>query len=140
MTDSNPVVQRDQAGAAGQGGAVAQRRDEAPAMTLIPAVDIFETAAGVTLWADLPGVPREKLEVNVHDSNLRIEGEAVLPMPAGLRVQHAEVRQPRYARTFTLSPDLDASAIQANLQDGVLKLTIPRRDEARPRRIEVSVG
>ncbi|SOY85632.1 Hsp20/alpha crystallin family protein [Cupriavidus taiwanensis] len=140
MTDLNPVVQRDQASAAGQGGAVAQRRDEAPAMTLIPAVDIFETAAGVTLWADLPGVPREKLEVNVHDSNLRIEGEAVLPMPAGLRVQHAEVRQPRYARTFTLSPDLDASAIQANLQDGVLKLTIPRRDEARPRRIEVSVG
>ncbi|SPA24400.1 Hsp20/alpha crystallin family protein [Cupriavidus taiwanensis] len=140
MTDSNQVVQRDQANAAGQGGAVAQRRDEAPAMTLIPAVDIFETAAGVTLWADLPGVPREKLEVNVHDSSLRIEGEAVLPMPTGLRVQHAEVRQPRYARTFTLSPDLDASGIEANLQDGVLKLTIPRRDEARPRRIEVSVG
>ena len=140
MTDSNQVVQRDQASEAGQGGAVAQRRDEAPAMTLVPAVDIFETAAGVTLWADLPGVPREKLEVNVHDSSLRIEGEAVLPMPAGLRVQHAEVRQPRYARTFTLSPDLDASGIEANLQDGVLKLTIPRRDEARPRRIEVSVG
>lgn len=140
MTDSNQVVQRDQANAAGQGGAVAQRRDEAQAMTLIPAVDIFETAAGVTLWADLPGVPRDKLEVNVHDSSLRIEGEAVLPMPAGLRVQHAEVRQPRFARTFTLSPDLDASRIEANLQDGVLKLTIPRRDEARPRRIEVSVG
>lgn len=140
MTESNQVVQRDQDNGGGQGSAVAQRREDAPAMTLIPAVDIFETAAGVTLWADLPGVPREKLEVNVHDSSLRIEGEAVLPMPAGLRVQHAEVRQPRYARTFTLSPDLDASGIQANLQDGVLKLTIPRRDEARPRRIEVSVG
>ncbi|HUD30470.1 Hsp20/alpha crystallin family protein [Cupriavidus taiwanensis] len=140
MNDSNQVVQRDQNQTGGQGGAVAQRREDAPAMTLIPAVDIFETAAGVTLWADLPGVPRDKLEVNVHDSSLRIEGEAVLPMPAGLRVQHAEVRQPRYARTFTLSPDLDASGIEANLQDGVLKLTIPRREEARPRRIEVSAG
>ncbi|UIF87341.1 Hsp20/alpha crystallin family protein [Cupriavidus sp. UYPR2.512] len=141
MNDSKQVVQRDQ-NTSGQGeqGAVAQRREEIQTMTLVPAVDIYETSAGVTLWADLPGVPRENLEVNVHDSSLRIEGEAVVPTPASLRVQHAEIRQPRYARTFTLSPDLDASRIEANLQDGVLKLTIPRREEARPRRIEVSVG
>ena len=57
-----------------------------------------------------------------------------------LRVQHAEIRQPHFARAFSLSPDLDAAKIEANLQDGVLKLTIPRRDEARPRRIEVTVA
>ncbi|WP_454741670.1 Hsp20/alpha crystallin family protein [Cupriavidus necator] len=142
MNESKQVVQRDQSAASGQGdqSAVVQRREGAQAMTLVPAVDIFETASGVTLWADLPGVPRDKLEVNVHDGSLRIEGEAEVPTPPGLRVQHAEVRQPRYARTFTLGPDLDASRIEANLQDGVLKLTIPRREEARPRRIEVSVG
>ncbi|MBP0624410.1 Hsp20 family protein [Cupriavidus sp. LEh25] len=67
-------------------------------------------------------------------------GEAVVPTPPGLRVQHAEVRQPRYARSFTLSPDLDASRIEANLQDSVLKVTIPRREEAKPRRIDVSIG
>ncbi|WP_228772708.1 Hsp20/alpha crystallin family protein [Cupriavidus necator] len=139
MNTSNPVVQRDQ-NQQGSQGAVARHGEDMQTMTLVPAVDIYETAAGVTLWADLPGVPREKLEVNVHDASLRIEGEAVVATPAGLRVQHAEVRQPRYARTFTLSPELDASRIAANLQDGVLKVTIPRREEAKPRRIEVSVG
>ncbi len=74
MNTSNPVVQRDQ-NQQGSQGAVDQRREDTQAMTLVPAVDIFETAAGVTLWADLPGVPRENLEVNVHDSSLRIEGE-----------------------------------------------------------------
>ncbi|QQX89771.1 Hsp20/alpha crystallin family protein (plasmid) [Cupriavidus necator] len=139
MNAFNPVAQRDQ-NPQGSQGAIAQRREDTQATTLVPAVDIYETSASVTLWADLPGVPREKLEANVHDANLRIEGEAVVPTPAGLRVQHAEIRQPRYARTFALSPDLDASRIEANLQDGVLKVAIPRREEAKPRRIEVSVG
>jgi HSP20 family protein len=106
-------------------------------MTLTPAVDIVEDSQGITLWADLPGVKKEKLDVKVHDGNLSIEAEAVVPTPAGLRLQHAEVREPHFARVFSLSPDFDASRIEANLQDGVLKLTIPRRDEARPRRIEV---
>ncbi|MEA3121411.1 MAG: hypothetical protein QOH33_966, partial [Paraburkholderia sp.] len=60
--------------------------------------------------------------------------------PANLRLQHAEVREPHFARTFTLSPDFDTSKIEASLQDGVLKLTIPRRDEARPRRIQVKAS
>jgi HSP20 family molecular chaperone IbpA len=61
----------------------------------------------------------------------------VVPTPQGFRLQHAEVRERRFARTFALSADFDTSKIDANLQDGVLKLTISRRDEARPRRIEV---
>lgn len=112
----------------------------ARAMTLLPAVDIVEDKSGVTLWADLPGVTREKLEVSVNDGNLHIEGEAVVPTPSGLRVQHVEIRQPRFARSFALSPDLDPTGIGAQLQDGVLKLTIPRRDEARPRRIAIDVA
>lgn len=106
-------------------------------MTISPAVDIYEDTQGVTLWADLPGVTKDKLDVRVHDGNLAIEAEAVVPTPANLRLQHAEVREPRFARMFTLSPDFDTSKIEASLQDGILKLTIPRRDEARPRRIEV---
>ncbi|KWR91123.1 Hsp20/alpha crystallin family protein [Cupriavidus sp. IDO] len=135
MTDSTQVAKRDP-------NAVAQREEDrsTPTMTLLPAVDIVENSSGVTLWADLPGVTKDKLEVNVHDGNLHIEAEAVVPTPAGLRVQHAEIRQPHFARAFSLSPDLDASKIEANLQDGVLKLTIPRRDEARPRRIDVTVA
>jgi HSP20 family molecular chaperone IbpA len=135
MNDATQMVERNQ-----HAVAESQEHRSSPTMTLLPAVDILEDANGVTVWADLPGVVKEKLEVNVHDGNLHIEGEAVVPTPSGLRVQHAEIRQPHFARAFSLSADLDASRIEANLQDGVLKLTIPRRDEARPRRIAVNVA
>ena len=135
MNDTTEVTQRDQAALARREGEQSARR-----MTITPAVDIFEDSQAVTVWADLPGVTRDKLDVRVHDGNLSIEAEAVVPTPANLRLQHAEVREPRFARTFTLSPDFDTAKIEANLQDGVLKLTIPRREEARPRRIEVKTG
>ncbi|HKR38378.1 MAG TPA: Hsp20/alpha crystallin family protein [Paraburkholderia sp.] len=135
MNDTTELTQRDQAALARREGEQSARR-----MTITPAVDIFEDGQAVTLWADLPGVTRDKLDVRVHDGNLSIEAEAVVPTPANLRLQHAEVREPRFARTFTLSPDFDTAKIEANLQDGVLKLTIPRREEARPRRIEVKTG
>ncbi len=135
MNDRTQVAERDQQPAARREGDQPVRR-----MTLTPAVDVFEDSHGITLWADLPGVTKNKLEVKVHDGNLYIEAEAVVPTPAGLRLQHAEIREPRYARAFSLSPDFDTSKIDANLQDGVLRLTIPRRDEARPRRIEVQTS
>ncbi len=126
-----PTAQVESAGA---------KRPVAASPAIVPAVDIFEDAQGITLYADLPGVPREKLDVRVHDGHLFIEGEAVLPAPANLRVQHTEVRHPRFARAFAVSPDFDTSRIEANLKSGVLKLTVPRRDEARPRRVEVTVA
>jgi HSP20 family protein len=135
MNDTTELTQRDQTNLARREGDQSARR-----MTITPAVDIFEDGQAVTLWADLPGVTKDKLDVRVHDGNLSIEAEAVVPTPANLRLQHAEVREPRFARTFTLSPDFDTSKIEASLQDGVLKLTIPRREEARPRRIEVKTG
>ena len=135
MNDTTELTQHDQSTLARREGEQSVRR-----MTITPAVDIFEDGQAVTLWADLPGVTRDKLDVRVHDGNLSIEAEAVVPTPANLRLQHAEVREPRFARTFTLSPDFDTEKIEANLQDGVLKLTIPRREEARPRRIEVKTG
>lgn len=135
MSDTTDLTKRE-ASAVARG----QSEPSARRMTIAPAVDIYEDAQGVTLWADLPGVTKDKLDVRVHDGNLAIEAEAVVPTPANLRLQHAEVREPRFARTFMLSPDFDTSKIEASLNDGVLMLTIPRRDEARPRRIEVRTG
>ena len=135
MNEKNQLAEREQNAKAPRAGDQTTRR-----MTLTPAVDVFEDSQGITLWADLPGVTKEKLDVRVHDGNLYIEAEAVVPTPTGLRLQHAEIREPRFARTFSLSPDFDTSKIYANLQDGVLKLTLPRRDEARPRQIEVQTN
>lgn len=125
---------------AGKGETAAARREDDQSqrrVTLMPPVDIFENSQGITLLADLPGVTKDRLDVKVHGDTLYIEAQAVVPMPAGLRLQHAEIRQPHFARAFSLGAEFDASKIDANLKDGVLKLTIPRRDEARPRRIEV---
>ncbi|WP_321812375.1 Hsp20/alpha crystallin family protein [Burkholderia sp. BCC1985] len=134
MNTSQTLTER-QIGAAQAAAAEAARR---PAIT--PAVDIVEDRQRVTLRADLPGVPRENLDVKVHDNTLTIEADTRIDTPADLRVRHAEVRAPRYVRTFVLSPDLDTSRIDASLRDGVLTLTIPRREEMRPRRIDVTAG
>ncbi|MEA3096740.1 MAG: hypothetical protein QOF74_980 [Caballeronia mineralivorans] len=95
MNDRTQLAERDQK-------SVARREGDQPArrMTLTPAVDVFEDSQGVTLGADLPGVTKDKLDVKVHDGNLYIETEADLPTPAGPRLQHAEIREPHFARVL----------------------------------------
>jgi HSP20 family protein len=109
-------------------------------MALIPAVDIIEDETGFTLTADLPGVSKDRLGVKVNGDNLLIEGEVVTPVPQGMELLYAEIRTPYYRRSFTLSRELDASKIEAKLNDGVLKLRIPKAEQAKPRRIDVTVG
>ena len=104
---------------------------------VLPAVDVFEDAGGITLLADMPGVPKDRLDVKVEADTLLIEGEVVAQTPEGLEAVYAEVRVPRYRRTFTLSRELDTSKVEANLKDGVLTLRIPKQAHAQPRRIEV---
>ncbi|MDH6149478.1 MULTISPECIES: Hsp20/alpha crystallin family protein [Paraburkholderia] len=134
MSDTTQIAQREQGEVTRQGAEEASRRT-----ALTPAVDVFEDSHAVTLWADLPGVPRDKLDIKVHDGSLSIEAESVVQTPPNLRLSHAEVGGPYFRRRFTIGDDFDTSKIEANLKDGVLKLTIPRREESKPRRIEVSV-
>ncbi len=105
-----------------------------------PAVEILEDAAGITLLADMPGVPRERVDVRLDGETLWIEGEADVLAPAGMRGLWAEVKVPRFRRAFTLSRELDAARIEAGVKDGVLTLRIPKQAHAQPRRIAVSTG
>ena len=107
---------------------------------VLPAVDVFEDAAGITLLADMPGVPREHLELKIEGDALLIEGGVQPLTPEGLEAVYAEVRVPRYRRSFTLSRELDTARIEANLNDGVLTLRIPKQAHAQPRRIAVTAG
>lgn len=107
---------------------------------LLPPVDVFEDAGGITLYADLPGVPRERLDIQLEGDTLTIEGEVVLDTPAGMAAGHAEVALPRYRRTFTLSRELDAGKVSAEFHQGVLRLRIPKAEHAQPRRIEIQVA
>jgi HSP20 family protein len=116
---------------------------EAPARTeptLTPPVDVFEDATGITMFADLAGVPRDRLHLHVEADTLTIEGEVGLELPEGMEATHAEVSLPRYRRAFTLSKELDAHQVSAEFRNGVLKLRIPKAEHAQPRRIEVQVG
>ena len=112
------------------------RPDEA----LLPPVDVIEDAAGITLYADLPGVPKDKLNLQVEADNLTIEGEVVLGTPQGMEPSHIEVDLPRYRRVFTLSKELDAVKVSAEFKHGVLKLRIPKAEHAQPRKIEIKVA
>ena len=107
---------------------------------VLPAVDVFEDDSGITLLADMPGVPKEQLELKVDGDALLIEG-AVQPLaPQSLEAVYAEVRVPRYRRSFTLSRELDTARIDANLKDGVLTLRIPKQAHAQSRRIAVKAA
>lgn len=108
--------------------------------TLLPPVDVIEDANGITLYADLPGVPRDRLHLEVEADTLTIEGELALGMPEGMEASHAEVSLPRYRRVFTLSKELDAGKVGAEFQHGVLKLRIPKAEHAQPRKVEIKVA
>jgi HSP20 family protein len=107
---------------------------------MLPRVDVLEDDSGITLLADLPGVPRDKLELKVEGDTLWIEGVVTQALPDRLEAVYAEVRVPRYRRAFTLSRELDGGRIDANLKDGVLRLRIPKQAHAQPRRIQVQAG
>lgn len=105
--------------------------------SLRPPVDIFENSEGITLFADMPGVCRERLNIQVDREALTIEGAAAIEMPEGMEALYADVRATRYRREFSLSSELDPEGINASLKDGVLRIHIPKRAEVRPRKIEV---
>lgn len=112
-------------------------RKEVPVM--LPRVDVFEDSTGITLFADLPGVPKDKLTLRVDGDTLHIEGDISVETPEQLEVAYAELQRPVYRRAFTLSSELDASKINAQLRDGVLNLRIPKHEHTQPKRIEVQV-
>ena len=115
----------------------AARRDT-QAMT--PRVDVLEDDTGITVIADMPGVSKDSLEIKVENDALSFEGAVSTATPQAMEATYAEVRIPRYRRSFTLSRELDTGRIEAQLKDGVLRLRIPKHEQARPQRISVKVS
>ena len=132
MSDNKPITRTDE-------GAHTSAEQE-PQRAVLPSVDVFEDAGGITLLADMPGVQKDHLELKIEGDALLIEGAVRPATPEGLEAVYAEVRVPRYRRSFTLSRELDTARIEANLKDGVLTLRIPKQAHAQPRRIPVSAG
>ena len=105
---------------------------------ILPRVDVFEDEKGITLLADMPGVPKERLNLEIDGETLQIEGQIAVDGLPEVDIAYAEVRSPLFRRAFTLSPELDAANISARLSNGVLNLRIPKQAQSVPKRIHVT--
>ncbi|MBA2780627.1 Hsp20/alpha crystallin family protein [Billgrantia kenyensis] len=109
-------------------------------LAMRPPVDIYEEDNVLMVVADMPGVTRDGLNVEVDGHLLSIEGEISIDMPEGITATYAEAQAQRYARRFTLSHEIDTAAIEARLENGVLTLRLPKAERHRSRRIEIKAA
>ena len=117
-----------------------EARSAADEAALMPPVDVIEDKTGITLYADLPGVAKDKLDLQIDADTLTIRGEISLDLPANMESTHAEVGLTQYRRTFTLSRELDPDKISADFNNGVLKLRVPKAEHALPRKVQIQIS
>lgn len=111
-----------------------------PGLVFTPEVDIFETDLDIIVLADMPGVAAEDLKIDLEDSVLTLSGDVrpwEEPSESDVLI---EFEIGKYFRQFTLSDAIDQSKIKARLEDGVLRLTLPKAQKAVPRQITVTAG
>ena len=104
-----------------------------------PAVDIFETEEAITLLAELPGVSKEALDIDVEDRQLTITA-GVKEDEAGLQPLYTEYGIGGFTRSFRLGDTIDQGRISATLTDGVLTLVLPKAERLKPRKIEIATA
>jgi len=108
-----------------------------PGLVFTPAVDILENESAIRLFADMPGVNANHLSIDLNENILTLAGDVEAPEQAGEVDLMREYRTGRYFREFRLSQGIDQGKIDAELKDGVLSLTLPKAEKAKPRKIEV---
>ena len=108
-----------------------------PARVFLPNADIYETPNELKVVLEMPGIERENVEIDIHDGVLRVQGRLDLSNYSGLQPLYTEYNVGHYARSFQLSSKIDQSKIGAEMKDGVLSLTLPKAEEAKPRTIQV---
>ena len=106
--------------------------------TLRPPVDIFEMADGLVVVADLPGVPKDQIDINVHEGVLTIHGK-VKQETVGTPLRN-EFELRNFYRQFRLTDEVDSENIRAEMKYGVLTVTLPKAEKAKPKRIEVKTS
>jgi HSP20 family molecular chaperone IbpA len=109
-----------------------------PARVFVPTADIYETQEALTVILEMPGVEKSNVSVRVEEGLLRVEGRLDLTKYQGLQPLYTEYNVGHYSRSFQLSSKVDQAKIAAALNDGVLSLTLPKVQEAKPRVINIS--
>lgn len=117
-----------------------QKKDETtvPTRFYLPTTDIYETADALTVVMEMPGVDRSSIEIHVENDVLSVDGRIDFSKYEKLQPVYTEYNVGHYRRRFTLPSRIDQGRIQAETKDGVLTLTLPKAEQAKPRRIQVS--
>ena len=117
-----------------------ENKDETtiPARVFVPAADIYEAENDLTVVLEMPGVEKKNVDINIEDGVLRVEGRIDLAKYRGLQPLYTEYNIGHYSRSFQLSSKIDQQAINAEISEGVLKLTLPKVKQAVPRKIAIS--
>jgi HSP20 family molecular chaperone IbpA len=105
---------------------------------LVPSVDIYENSEEILLYADLPGVKKEDISIDLDNGQLTLIGNRYIP--AGKNLQLEEFGSAQYRRVFSVPQGIDLVKVDAELNEGVLKLHLPKSEAVKPRRIEVREG
>jgi HSP20 family protein len=123
------------------GNGVARNGEESNLTPWAPAVDIYETENELVVKADLPDVNPQELDIRVENNILTIRGERKFDSKAHednyLRIERA---YGSFSRSFSLANSVQSESIQADYHNGVLTLSLPKREEAKPKQIKVSVN
>jgi len=126
--------------AKGKSEVVSNAEQTKPGPIFTPAVDIFETEKALILLADMPGVKAKDLTIDLREGVLALSTQVALPEAPEEAGILREYQTGNYYRKFNLSDVIDQSKIQAELKDGVLRLTLPKVEAAAPRKIEVKAA
>src|SRR6476660_4320597 len=108
-----------------------------PARLFMPTADIFEDANALTVVLEMPGVDKSNVDINVEAGVLHIDGRIDFSKYEGMQPIYTEYNIGHYRRSFTLSNKIDQNKIGAEMKDGVLTITLPKAEEAKPRRISI---
>jgi HSP20 family protein len=109
-----------------------------PARIFLPTTDIYEASEALTVLVEMPGVEKKNIEISVEDGVLNVHGRLDLTKYQGLTPLYTEYNVGHYSRSFRLSSKIDQNKIGAEMKDGVLSLTLPKIEEAKPRTIRVA--
>jgi HSP20 family protein len=108
-----------------------------PARTFLPTADIFEAEDALHVVLEMPGVEKDNINISVREGVLNIEGRLDFAKYEDLQPLYTEYNVGNYSRSFRLSTSIDQNKIGAELKDGVLSLTLPKIEEAKPRAIQI---
>jgi HSP20 family protein len=117
---------------------ISKEEKTVPARYYLPTTDIFETEDALTVVMEIPGVDKQAVEVNIENDVLRVEARIDFSKYEGLEPLYTEYNVGHFARSFTLSNKIDQQQISAELDDGVLTLTLKKAKEALPRRVVIN--